>query len=66
MIDMFALLVSVGLTALVVLQAIRLNRSMPWFTREKPARAEQGGAKPQAGRGPRYAPGRSGRAVFRR
>lgn len=35
MIDMFALLVSCGMTAIVVFFAIRLNHTRPWFDRPR-------------------------------
>lgn len=38
MIDMFALLVSTGMMAIVVFFAIRGNRERPWFEGGKPAR----------------------------
>lgn len=39
MIDMFALLVSLGMTAIVVFFAIRQNRERDWFEGPKPRRA---------------------------
>ncbi len=54
MIDMFALLVSTGLTMFVVIQAIRLDRQRPWFERPKPPRATP--AAPAAGNARRQPP----------
>ncbi len=38
MIDMFALLVSTGMMAIIVFFAIRWNRERPWFEGGKPSR----------------------------
>ena len=38
MIDMFALLVSTGMMAIVVFFAIRLNREREWFEKPQPSR----------------------------
>lgn len=51
MIDLFCLVVSLGLTAMVVLQAIRLNRDLEWFPRpsDKPRPAQREKAPQGAG-----------------
>lgn len=50
MIDMFSLLVSIGLTALVVYRAIRLDREVEWFPRvrskEEVAKAKRAAPPP--------------------
>lgn len=48
MVDLFALLVSLGMLAIVVFFALRLDRTRPWFERPrrpgKPAAAQPGRA----------------------
>ena len=51
MVDLFALVVSLGMLAVVVFFAMRLDRSLPWFERPRPpgkAPAPQPERAPQA------------------
>ena len=36
MVDLFALVVSLGMLAVVIFFAMRLDRSLPWFERPRP------------------------------
>jgi hypothetical protein len=54
MVDLFALVVSLGMLAVVIFFAMRLNKSMPWFERPQPRdkRQERPAAPPTAPRQP--------------
>ena len=59
MIDMFALLVSTGMMAIVVFFAIRQNRERPWFEGGKPSRpTSRAGTVPTPQRPPMRRPAR--------
>lgn len=54
MVDLFALVVSLGMLALVVFFAMRLDRERPWFERPRPP-GTRPAAKPERGAAARNA-----------
>lgn len=49
MVDLFALVVSLGMLAVVIFFAMRMNKTLPWFERPKPrAKAPTRPAEPVA------------------